>query len=83
MFEGCHPVWPGIKVSQSVHIWCREFPESLKQTFNLKSSISLPRHGIKKTRAILKLKHKNTDAVEVSEAAVPLVDITSLLIVPL
>jgi hypothetical protein len=34
-------------------------------------------------RGILKLKHKNTDIVEVSDVAVPLPDITSLLIVPL
>ena len=32
---------------------------------------------------ILKLKHKNTDTAEVSDVAVPLADITSLLIVPL
>lgn len=36
-----------------------------------------------KIEEILKLKHKNTNIVKVSRVVVPLVDITSLLIVPL
>lgn len=61
---------------------------SSKQTSVGAQKFNYFRRKIKKNindnlEGILKLKHKNTDIVEVSDVAVPLPDITSLLIVPL